>query len=180
MIPISLYIHFPWCVKKCPYCDFNSHAVNTAIPEKAYLQRLLQDFDQSLDDFQGRPLQSIFMGGGTPSLFSPQSIHTLLQHIQTKVPFRDSIEITLEANPGTVDEKNFKGFREAGVNRLSLGVQSFNPTQLKILGRIHDEVSAKRAIEAALQAGFNNFNIDLNRDISIISNLPVLIQGILI
>ncbi len=160
-IPISLYIHFPWCVQKCPYCDFNSHAIHQEIPQEIYLQRLLQDFDDSIEAFQSREIHSIFMGGGTPSLFSPHLIDSLLNHVQKKVRLKKNLEITLEANPGTVDEKNFKGFFITGINRLSIGVQSFNPVHLKTLGRIHDAHGAKRAIDSALRVGFSNFNIDL-------------------
>lgn len=160
-IPLSLYIHFPWCVQKCPYCDFNSHALKTNIPEQAYIARLLEDLDASLISAQNRSIQSIFMGGGTPSLFSAGSINYLLEQINQRLSFIDNVEITLEANPGTVDEKNFRGFFEAGVNRLSLGIQSFNPSHLKILGRIHDKQTALRAIESAINAGFSNFNLDL-------------------
>jgi oxygen-independent coproporphyrinogen-3 oxidase len=160
-IPLSLYIHFPWCRQKCLYCDFNAHALKDSIPEEQYLQRLLQDLDLSLAYAQNRPLHSIFMGGGTPSLFSPRSIAYLLEEINKRLHCSSDIEITMEANPGTVDEQNFRGFLAAGVNRLSLGIQSFQAAQLKTLGRIHDEQGAHRAIKAALQAGFHNFNLDL-------------------
>ncbi|MCD6047712.1 MAG: hemN [Gammaproteobacteria bacterium] len=161
MIPISLYIHFPWCIQKCPYCDFNSHALKQNIPEEVYVQRLIQDFEESLELLQGREIHSIFMGGGTPSLFSPAAISYLLNEIQRRAKLKPQAEISLEANPGTVDESRFKGFFEAGINRLSIGVQSFNANHLKTLGRIHDGERAKLAIEAAQNAGFKNFNIDL-------------------
>jgi oxygen-independent coproporphyrinogen-3 oxidase len=161
MIPISLYIHFPWCIQKCPYCDFNSHALKQNFPEETYIKRLIQDFEESLEVLQGREIHSIFMGGGTPSLFSPTAISSLLHEIQKRTKLKAQAEITLEANPGTVDESRFKGFFEAGINRLSIGVQSFNATHLKTLGRIHDGDRAKCAIEAAQNAGFKNFNIDL-------------------
>lgn len=156
MIPLSLYIHFPWCVKKCPYCDFNSHALRGEVPEKQYIDVLIEDFKTHLPEIADRAITSVFMGGGTPSLFSPESIAYLLEEIKA-----DDIEITLEANPGTIDQARFEGFRQAGVNRLSIGVQSFNDEHLKTLGRIHGREAAIKAIEAAHQAGFTNFNIDL-------------------
>lgn len=160
-IPLSLYIHFPWCIQKCPYCDFNSHALKNNVPEEHYLKRLLEDFNQSLPYVYNRPLHSIFMGGGTPSLFSPKSIGYLLAEINKQIAFSSTIEITLEANPGSVEEKQFHGFFAAGVNRLSLGIQSFHSGHLKTLGRIHDGDGAVRAIKAAINAGFSNFNLDL-------------------
>lgn len=158
---ISLYIHFPWCVKKCPYCDFNSHTLNGELPEKEYIQALLLNLKQSRTDYQGKTLRTIFMGGGTPSLFSPQSIDVLLKAIQQEIPFANDIEITLEANPGTVDQSRFKGYFEAGINRISLGIQSLNDHHLKALGRIHSASHAKRAVEAVKEAGFQHLNIDL-------------------
>lgn len=158
--PLSLYIHFPWCVRKCPYCDFNSHEARE-IPEQAYIAALLADFDQDRSYWQGRTVQSIFMGGGTPSLFSAASLNTLLQSLRQRVAFADGLEITLEANPGTFEQDKFQGYREAGINRLSLGVQSFQPHQLATLGRIHSGAEAVKAISSARAAGFNNFNIDL-------------------
>lgn len=160
-IPLSLYIHLPWCVKKCPYCDFNSHAVKEQIPEDQYVLALLKDFTEQYSKIHDREIISIFFGGGTPSLFSPLSINKLLKEINNLVSFAKDIEITLEANPGTVDESRFKGFRAAGVNRLSLGLQSLQNDKLKILGRIHDRNAALRAIDAAVKAGFDNFNLDL-------------------
>lgn len=160
-IPLSLYIHFPWCIQKCPYCDFNSHAVKNGIPEKEYIACLLQNLDQQLDFVQNRKLISIFMGGGTPSLISAAGIDALLNAIQRKVAFADHIEITLEANPGASEATRFAGYRAAGVNRISLGIQSFQPTFLKTLGRVHNELEAMRAIEMVRDAGFDNFNLDL-------------------
>lgn len=160
-IPLSLYIHLPWCLQKCPYCDFNSHAVQGELPETAYIDALLADLDSNLPHIWGRRLSSIFFGGGTPSLFSPKSLKRLLQAIHARLPFHPELEITLEANPGTVEQKRFEGFRAAGINRLSLGIQSFDPSQLKKLGRIHDEKEAVRAIKSATLAGFDNFNIDI-------------------
>lgn len=159
--PLSLYIHIPWCVRKCPYCDFNSHAENGALPEKAYVAALLSDLEQDLPKAEGRVLETVFIGGGTPSLFSPEAIHTLLNGIAARVPLEAQAEITLEANPGTAESGKFKGFREAGVNRLSMGVQSFNDRHLQALGRIHDSREACRAAEIAAADGFSNFNLDL-------------------
>jgi len=160
-LPLSLYVHIPWCVRKCPYCDFNSHEAKNEIPEQEYIAALLNDLQNDLPRVWGRRIHSIFIGGGTPSLFSASGIDTLLSGIRALLPFMGDIEITMEANPGTVEAQKFKGFREAGVNRLSIGVQSFGAQQLQALGRIHGEVEARRAIEWAHEAGFNNINIDL-------------------
>jgi len=160
-IPLSLYVHLPWCVAKCPYCDFNSHARRSELPERAYVDALLADLERDLAETGGRPLQTIFLGGGTPSLFSPEAIAVLLEGIARRAPVTPGAEITLEANPGTVDESRFAGFREAGVNRLSLGVQSFDDGLLKAIGRIHDAATAARAVESARRAGFDNLNLDL-------------------
>ena len=160
-VPLSLYIHMPWCVRKCPYCDFNSHELKQDLPEKAYVDALLEDLTQDLHAVGQRKLSSIFIGGGTPSLFSPAAIERLLLEVQRLVPFEQDIEITLEANPGTVEQERFTGFRQAGVNRLSIGVQSFDDAQLKRLGRIHDSAAATRAIHAAQRSGFDDFNIDI-------------------
>jgi putative oxygen-independent coproporphyrinogen III oxidase len=159
-IPLSLYIHLPWCVRKCPYCDFNSHAARDTLPEELYVTALLRDFEEQLPRIWGRRLCSIFFGGGTPSLFSEKSIAAILTGINTRLPFHADLEITLEANPGTIDEARFAGFRNAGVNRLSLGIQSLQNEKLKALGRIHDRDHALRAIDLALSAGFENFNLD--------------------
>jgi oxygen-independent coproporphyrinogen-3 oxidase len=160
-IPLSLYIHLPWCVRKCPYCDFNSHALKKALPEETYIQTLIEDFNQHLAEIQGREIISIFFGGGTPSLFSASALEKLLRYIKTHVNFHSEIEITLEANPGTVDEAHFFGYAAAGINRISLGIQSFQTEKLKALGRIHDSEAAIRAFETAKKAGFQNINIDL-------------------
>jgi putative oxygen-independent coproporphyrinogen III oxidase len=160
-IPLSLYIHIPWCVRKCPYCDFNSHENKDNFKEELYVKALLLDLDEQLPKIQNRPLVSIFFGGGTPSLFSPESIANILQGVQQRLTFDNNIEITLEANPGTVDEARFKGFRDAGVNRLSLGLQSLQDEKLKALGRIHNREYALRAIQSAKNAGFKNFNLDI-------------------
>jgi len=161
-IPLSLYIHLPWCVKKCPYCDFNSHEEAEVTNQEArYIDALICDLESALPAIWGRRISSIFIGGGTPSLFSATAIARLLSAIQARLNPYPGIEITLEANPGTADATNFRGYREAGVNRLSLGVQSFNDDKLKQLGRIHNRCEALAAIEMARDAGFDNINIDL-------------------
>ncbi|MAM52635.1 MAG: YggW family oxidoreductase [Marinobacter sp.] len=159
--PLSLYIHVPWCVRKCPYCDFNSHAFTGTIPESAYLQALLEDLDQDLAFATDRPIETVFIGGGTPSLMSGDFYDRLFRELRARLAFATNPEITLEANPGTLEAGRFDAFRAAGINRLSIGVQSFNPDHLKTLGRIHDADAAHRAIRAARRAGFDNFNIDL-------------------
>lgn len=160
-IPLSLYIHIPWCVRKCPYCDFNSHEARNELPEDLYVDALLKDLNNHLPQIWGRRFISIFFGGGTPSLFSPQAIEKILTGINTVMNIGPDIEITLEANPGTVDESRFAGFRKAGVNRLSIGVQSLQDDKLKKLGRIHNREYALRAIDAAQCAGFDNMNLDI-------------------
>ncbi|WP_288064568.1 radical SAM family heme chaperone HemW [Rodentibacter caecimuris] len=163
--PLSLYIHIPWCVQKCPYCDFNSHAQKGDIPEQDYIHHLLQDLKADLVRFQAsiqeRKLHSIFIGGGTPSLFSADSIAYLLSEIKKSIPFQDDIEITLEANPGTVEAERFKGYVAAGVTRISMGIQSFNDDKLKRLGRIHNAEEAKSAVGLAKVSGLKSFNLDL-------------------
>lgn len=160
-IPLALYIHVPWCIRKCPYCDFNSHHAPTDLPEQQYIQALLADLSQELPAIWGRRLESIFIGGGTPSLLSAESMDELLAGIRALIPFRPNLEITLEANPGTFEQEKFKGFREAGINRLSVGIQSFNPQHLQALGRVHNQAEALKAAELARYAGFDNFNLDL-------------------
>ena len=159
--PLSLYIHVPWCVRKCPYCDFNSHKAEAHIPEAEYIQALLDDLEADLSYVQGREIQTIFIGGGTPSLLSVEAYKNLLAGLQEKVTFVKDIEITMEANPGTFEAEKFAGYRKLGINRLSIGVQSFADHQLKHLGRIHDGQQAVAAINMAKAAGFDNFNIDL-------------------
>ena len=159
--PLSLYIHIPWCVRKCPYCDFNSHQAGPTLPEDDYIDALLADLDQELPAVQGRPISTIFFGGGTPSLFSAASLGRLLQGIEQRIPFAPDIEITLEANPGTFEQDKFKAYRQTGINRLSIGVQSFQPSKLEKLGRIHNGDEAVRAADMARAAGFDNFNLDL-------------------
>ena len=159
--PLALYIHIPWCVRKCPYCDFNSHAAGPSLPEEEYVDALLADLDQDLGHVHGRELTSIFFGGGTPSLFSAKALARLLQGVQQRVPFASDIEITLEANPGTFEQAKFRDYRSLGINRLSIGVQSFQEAKLKALGRIHNGDEAIRAADMARAAGFDNFNLDL-------------------
>ncbi|RKG51375.1 radical SAM family heme chaperone HemW [Acinetobacter cumulans] len=164
-IPMSLYIHMPWCVRKCPYCDFNSHAVpNGELSldlEKEYLQALVEDFKTQVDFAQGRVVHSVFIGGGTPSLISAKGYQWLFEQLKSIIPFEQGCEITLEANPGTVEHDPFAGYLEAGINRLSIGVQSFNTDQLKKLGRIHSNDDAISAIQHAKEAGFERVNVDL-------------------
>jgi oxygen-independent coproporphyrinogen-3 oxidase len=158
--PLALYVHIPWCVRKCPYCDFNSHERGGDLPEKAYVEHLILDLEALLPSIWGRRLVSVFVGGGTPSLFSPDAIDALLSAVRARMVLEPQAEITLEANPGTVEAGRFRGFREAGVNRISVGVQSFDDAMLQRLGRIHSAAEARRAIDAAL-ASFDNVNLDL-------------------
>ncbi len=158
--PLALYVHIPWCVRKCPYCDFNSHQAKGEVPEQAYIEALVTDLELSLPDVWGRRVYSVFFGGGTPSLFSAAAIGTLVSAFRARLPLAADCEISLEANPGTFEAEKFRGYREAGVNRLSIGIQSFNPAHLKALGRIHDDGEARRAIEIA-KASFENINLDL-------------------
>jgi len=158
--PLALYVHIPWCLRKCPYCDFNSHEAKGDVPEAAYVDALLRDVELALPSIWGRRIVSVFVGGGTPSLFSAAAIDRLLADIRARVPLSPGAEITLEANPGTFERARFAGFAAAGVNRLSLGIQSFDPAQLAALGRVHDADEARRAAEAAL-AIFGNVNFDL-------------------
>ncbi|MDX1609270.1 MAG: radical SAM family heme chaperone HemW [Halofilum sp. (in: g-proteobacteria)] len=159
--PLTLYVHLPWCVKKCPYCDFNSHEARGELPIERYLEALASDLQQELPDVWGRPLEAVFIGGGTPSLFPPEAIERLLSAVRAYFNPDPEIEITLEANPGTLEAGRFEGFRAAGVNRLSLGIQSFDDERLRALGRIHDATEARAAIEATRAAGFDSFNLDL-------------------
>ncbi len=158
--PLAVYVHLPWCVRKCPYCDFNSHAQRGEIPEQRYLQALTRDLEQSLPQVWGREVSSIFIGGGTPSLFSGAAIDQLLVTLRTLLRVSPLAEITLEANPGTFEAERFKAYRDAGVNRLSLGIQSFNPAHLRALGRIHDADEARAAATAAMGL-FEEVNLDL-------------------
>jgi putative oxygen-independent coproporphyrinogen III oxidase len=158
--PLALYIHIPWCVRKCPYCDFNSHELKDSLAEGQYIDALIADLEQAMPSIWGRKLRSIFIGGGTPSLFSAAAIDRLLAHVRMLVPLEYDAEITLEANPGTVDAEHFSGYRDAGVNRLSLGIQSFNPEHLQALGRVHDREQAIQAAELALKT-FARVNLDV-------------------
>ncbi|MER0170164.1 MAG: oxygen-independent coproporphyrinogen III oxidase-like protein [Nitrosomonas sp.] len=161
--PLSLYIHIPWCLKKCPYCDFNSHEIrgqDNQTPEDEYVAALIRDLEFALANVWGRRLSSVFFGGGTPSLFSARSIDTILTAVRTLLPLEHFAEVTLEANPGTFEAQKFADFRAAGINRLSIGIQSFNPQHLKALGRVHDDQEAHRAVEIA-QKNFDNINLDL-------------------
>jgi len=163
--PLSLYIHIPWCVKKCPYCDFNSHGLRAAMPEREYVAALLADLDADLADFdealRGREIASVFFGGGTPSLFAPDSIAAILDGASARIPFARDCEITLETNPGTVEHGRFDGYLKAGVNRISFGVQSFDDEKLHALGRIHSSNEAETAVKLAQDAGYANINLDL-------------------
>jgi len=159
--PLALYIHIPWCVKKCPYCDFNSHGQHGELPQRDYVEALLRDLEQDLPLVWGRPVTSIFFGGGTPSLFSADSIAAILDGVAARIQLRPGLEVTLETNPGTTEHDRFGGYRSAGVNRISFGVQSFDDGCLKRLGRIHDSGQAERAVKLAQDAGLDNLNLDL-------------------
>ncbi|SNS27634.1 oxygen-independent coproporphyrinogen-3 oxidase [Noviherbaspirillum humi] len=158
--PLSLYVHFPWCVRKCPYCDFNSHEVRGDFPERDYLDALRSDLEQALPLIWGRKIYTIFIGGGTPSLMSAAGLDRLMSDIRTLLPLDGAVEITMEANPGTFEADKFRSYRASGINRLSIGIQSFDSRYLEKLGRIHDGGDARRAVEIA-HANFDNFNLDL-------------------
>jgi putative oxygen-independent coproporphyrinogen III oxidase len=159
--PLSLYVHFPWCVRKCPYCDFNSHALHGQVPEADYIAALLADFEAQREAVQGREIVSVFFGGGTPSLFRPEAMARLLEALRSRLTFAADIEITLEANPGTIEHGRFAGYRDAGINRVSLGAQSFADESLQQLGRIHAAADTQRAVAELELAGIDNFNLDL-------------------
>ncbi|MDX9739723.1 MAG: radical SAM family heme chaperone HemW [Gammaproteobacteria bacterium] len=159
--PLSLYIHVPWCTRKCPYCDFNSHEPRGDIPESEYIAALVADLEHDLPRVWGRPVETVFIGGGTPSLLRPESVDRLLSEVRARVPLRPGAEITLEANPGTVDQARLTELKAAGINRLSIGVQSLDDELLRRIGRIHDATAARSAAEGAIAAGFDNWNIDL-------------------
>ena len=159
--PLSLYIHIPWCVQKCPYCDFNSHGLKQNIPEKEYIAHLLDDLAADAQKVEGREVQTIFIGGGTPSLFSAEAIAKLLEGVKQRLALNKQAEITMEANPGTVETGRFNAYRQAGINRISIGVQSFQKDKLHALGRIHDDNQAQNAAGFARQANLNTFNLDL-------------------
>ena len=159
--PLALYLHLPWCVRKCPYCDFNSHEAHGAVPEGSYLGALIADLEQELPTVWGRPVETIFIGGGTPSLFAPEVIERLLSQVRALLPLQPGAEVSLEANPGSAETVKFAELRAAGINRLSIGVQSFNDRLLQCLGRIHGAAEAVAAVEAAHAAGFREINLDL-------------------
>jgi len=159
--PLSLYIHIPWCVKKCPYCDFNSHKSPDLLPENDYIDALIRDLEQEVPNIWGRNIKTVFIGGGTPSLFSAKAYDRLFSSLRALLPISHNAEITLEANPGTFDQERFADYLSLGINRLSIGIQSFNNDSLQALGRIHDGQQAIRAVEAAYKVGFENFNLDL-------------------
>lgn len=158
--PLSLYIHIPWCVRKCPYCDFNSHEARQEIPEAAYVEALIADLEQATPLVWGRKIRSVFFGGGTPSLFSAEAIDRIMSHVRMLTPLEYGAEVTLEANPGTVDTAHFQGYKQAGINRVSLGIQSFQPEYLKALGRIHDREQALTAVALAMNT-FDKVNLDV-------------------
>lgn len=159
--PLSLYIHIPWCVQKCPYCDFNSHALKGEVPHQEYVEHLLKDLDDSLHLVQGRKLSTIFIGGGTPSLLSSQAMQQLMDGVRERIPLSTGCEVTMEANPGTVEAERFSGYQQAGINRISIGVQSFDAKKLTRLGRIHGPQEAERAAQLATGLGLRSFNLDL-------------------
>ncbi len=160
-LPLALYVHMPWCVRKCPYCDFNSHQLTSPRPDRAYIDALLKDFDGELPSIAGRRIDTVFFGGGTPSLFAPAEFKRLLQDLRRRIAFADDAEITLEANPGTIERGLFADYREAGINRVSLGAQTFSPAALARLGRIHTADDTHRAVEELRAGGIDNFNLDL-------------------
>jgi oxygen-independent coproporphyrinogen-3 oxidase len=159
--PLALYVHMPWCVRKCPYCDFNSHVAPESIPQQQYIDALIEDLVIDAAAAQGRTLVSVFFGGGTPSLFAPEQVGRLLEAARAQVPFAPDAEITLEANPGTIEHGRFSGYRDAGINRVSLGAQTFDAVHLQTLGRIHGSGDIARAVEEVVRAGIENFNLDL-------------------
>src|SRR6185503_15231790 len=159
--PLALYVHMPWCVRKCPYCDFNSHVAPETIPQQQYVDALIEDLAIDAAAAQGRALVSVFFGGGTPSLFAPEQVGRFLEAARAQVPFAPDVEITLEANPGTIEHGRFSGYRDAGVNRVSLGAQTFDAAHLQTLGRIHGSGDIARAVEEVGRAGIDNFNLDL-------------------
>lgn len=160
-IPLSLYVHLPWCVEKCPYCDFNSHEFSGELPEQAYIDALFRNIEEQLPSFWGRRIDTMFIGGGTPSLFSGKSIEQLMSGLRARLGFVANMEVTMESNPGTAEAQNYSAYRDAGINRLSIGVQSLNSNHLKTLGRIHSAEEALAAITMAKQAGFERINGDL-------------------
>jgi oxygen-independent coproporphyrinogen-3 oxidase len=160
-LPLTLYVHMPWCVRKCPYCDFNSHQLKSAAPSDDYIDALIRDFEGEIPDLGGRPIEAIFFGGGTPSLFAPEAFARLLQAVASRACVAVDAEVTLEANPGTIERGRFAGYRDAGINRVSLGAQTFAPLALARLGRIHSPEDTCRAVDELRAAGLDNFNLDL-------------------
>ena len=160
-LPLALYVHMPWCVRKCPYCDFNSHQLKSGQPDASYIDALIRDFDLEAPRVRGRRIDSVFFGGGTPSLFAPSDFARLIGALKQRIDFADGAEITLEANPGTIERGKFQGYAEAGINRVSLGAQSFDANALKVLGRIHSADDTHRAVEELKAAKLGNFNLDL-------------------
>jgi oxygen-independent coproporphyrinogen-3 oxidase len=158
---LALYVHMPWCVRKCPYCDFNSHQLKSAAPDGAYIDALICDFELELPRLQGRRIDTVFFGGGTPSLFQPEDFSRLLGALRQRIAFGDEVEVTLEANPGTIERGRFTGYRDAGINRVSLGAQTFSPRALEVLGRIHSADDTHRAVAELRAANLDNFNLDL-------------------
>jgi putative oxygen-independent coproporphyrinogen III oxidase len=158
---LALYVHMPWCVRKCPYCDFNSHQLKSATPDTAYIDALIRDFDCELPYLTGRRIDTVFFGGGTPSLFQPEDFSRLLGALRQRIEFAEDVEITLEANPGTIERGRFAGYRDAGINRVSLGAQTFAPRALQLLGRIHSADDTHRAVAELRAAKLDNFNLDL-------------------
>ena len=158
---LALYVHMPWCVRKCPYCDFNSHQLKSAAPDGSYIDALIRDFDSELPQLMGRRIDTVFFGGGTPSLFQPEDFSRLLGALRQRIAFGHGVEITMEANPGTIERGRFAGYREAGINRVSLGAQSFAPRALEVLGRIHSAEDTHRAVAELRAAKLDNFNLDL-------------------
>jgi putative oxygen-independent coproporphyrinogen III oxidase len=160
-VSLALYVHMPWCVRKCPYCDFNSHQLKSGQPDASYIDALIRDFDAEAPRLQGRRIDTVFFGGGTPSLFAPPDFARLLKALKSRIAFASDAEITLEANPGTIERGRFQGYAEAGINRVSLGAQSFDASALKALGRIHSADDTHRAVEELKEAKLDNFNLDL-------------------
>jgi putative oxygen-independent coproporphyrinogen III oxidase len=158
---LALYVHMPWCVRKCPYCDFNSHQLKSAAPDASYIDALIRDFDGELPRLSGRRIDTVFFGGGTPSLFQPEDFSRLLGALRQRIAFAEEVEVTLEANPGTIERGRFAGYRDAGVNRVSLGAQTFAPRALELLGRIHSADDTHRAVAELRAAKLDNFNLDL-------------------
>jgi putative oxygen-independent coproporphyrinogen III oxidase len=158
---LALYVHMPWCVRKCPYCDFNSHQLKSATPDESYIDALIRDFELELPRLAGRRIDTVFFGGGTPSLFQPEEFSRLLAALRQRMAFADDVEITLEANPGTIERGRFAGYRDAGINRVSLGAQTFSPRALELLGRIHSADDTHRAVAELRAAKLDNFNLDL-------------------